>query len=294
MTATTDAAPSGVRTRRRPWLLRDFLPGTFWTLLAGVGSVIFVLPFLWMVSTSFKPRWEQMLMPPKWIPSVIAWKNYTEPLMYQPVPLWYRTTITIVAFNVVGATLSSSLVAYGFARMQFRGRNLLFMLLLSTMMLPSQVTLIPIYYLFTKLGWVDTLRPLIVPSYFAVPYYVFLLRQFFMTISTEYDDAAEIDGCNIFDVYRRIVLPMCKPALAVVAITEFTGSWNDLFGPLIYLNTPTKFPIALGLRMLQTHSDPQIGWMMAMTFLSIIPLLVIFYTAQRYFIQGIVITGIKG
>jgi len=161
-------------------------------------------------------------------------------------------------------------------------------------MLPSQVTLIPVYFFFARLHWTDTLRPLIVPSYFAAPYYVFLLRQFFMTISTEYDDAAEIDGCGVFDVYRRIILPMCKPALAVVAITEFTGSWNDLFGPLIYLNTPAKFPIALGLRLLQIHGESQIGWMMAMTTLSIIPLLVIFYTAQRYFIQGIVITGIKG
>ncbi|MHB0877335.1 MAG: carbohydrate ABC transporter permease, partial [Anaerolineae bacterium] len=228
------------------------------------------------------------------IPSTIEWNNFLLPFQRQPVLGWYVNTLVLVCFNVVGALVSSSLVAYGFARMQFRGRNLLFIILLATMMLPGQVTLIPTYYAFSRIHWTDSLRPLIVPAYFAAPFYVFLLRQFFMTVSTEMDDAAEMDGCTIFDVYRRIMLPMSKAALGVVAISEFTWNWNDFFGPLIYINTPVKFTIAAGLRLFQTRSDPQIGQTMAMTFISVIPLLIVFYSAQRFFIQGIVITGVKG
>ncbi len=287
------AAASAVRTHRRPWVWR-ILPAVVLTLLAAAGSVIFALPFFWMISTAFKSRWEQLVIPPVWIPAKINWNNFVEPLTKQPVPLWFRTTIIIVVFSVIGATLSSSLVAYGFARLRFHGRNLLFIILLSTMMLPGQVTLIPVYFMYAKIHWTDSIKPLVVPSYFAYAFYVFLLRQFFMTISHEMDDAAEIDGCSFLDIYWRVILPMCKPALGVVAIMEFTGSWNDFFGPLIYLNSPLKFPIALGLRMLQSRGDPKIGATMAMTLLSVIPLLVVFYAAQRYFIQGIVITGVKG
>jgi len=291
MTARSVATPV-VKTQRSR--LRRVAPWVFWTLLAGLGSIIFVLPFIWMVSTAFKPRWEQLVMPPVWIPSRIEWTNFISPLQRQPVLRWYGNTLTLVVFNVFGALLSSSLVAFGFARLQFRGRNLLFIVLLATMMLPGQVTLIPTYYFFSRIHWTDSLRPLIVPAYFAAPFYVFLLRQFFMTISLEMDEAAELDGCSIFDIYWRVILPMSKAALGVVAISEFTWSWNDFFGPLIYVNTPIKFPIAAGLRLFQTRSDPQIGQTMAMTFLSILPLLVVFYSAQRYFIQGIVITGVKG
>jgi multiple sugar transport system permease protein len=247
-----------------------------------------------MISTSVKPRWEQMIMPPKWIPSTIVWANYIEPWLDRPFPLWYRNTLILVACNVLGAILSSSIVAYGFARVQFRGRNILFLILLSTMMLPGQVTVIPIYYLFSRIGWVDSLRPLIIPNFLAAPFYVFLLRQFFMTISPELDNAAEIDGCGVFGVYWRIILPLSRPALAVVAIDQFTWSWNDFFGPLIYVNTPINFPVALGLRFFQGRWDPQIGQTMAMTFVSVIPVLLVFYFAQRSFIQGIVITGVKG
>lgn len=293
MTATPVGRRAAVHTTKRS-RLRQIAPWVFWTTLAALGSIIFVLPFVWMVSTAFKPRWEQLVMPPVWIPSRIEWNNFLEPLRRQPVLLWYRNTLTLVILNCFGALVSSSLVAYGFARMQFRGRNALFMILLATMMLPGQVTLIPTYYLFSRIHWTDSLRPLIVPSYFAAPFYVFLLRQFFMTISTEMDDAAEIDGCSIFDVFWRIIIPMSRPALGVVAIMEFTWNWNEFFGPLIYVNTPVRFPIAAGLRLLQTRSDPQIGQTMAMTFVSVIPLLVVFYSTQRYFIQGIVISGVKG
>ena len=293
--ATSSVTSGEARTAHsRSWLARELLPRASWTLVAALGSIVFVTPLVWMITTSIKPRWEQLVMPPKWIPSAIVWANYTESWASRPFPLWYRNTLILVVGNVIGGILSSSLVAYGFARLQFRGRNLLFLILLSTMMLPGQVTIIPIYYLFSRIGWVDSLKPLIVPNFFGVPFYIFLLRQFFMTISPELDNAAEIDGCSIFAIYWRIILPLSKPALAVVAIYQFTWSWNDFFGPLIYVNTPIKFPIALGLRFFQGRWDPQIGGTMAMTFVSVIPVLLVFYVAQRSFIQGIVITGVKG
>ena len=265
-----------------------------WTLVAAIGSIIFIFPFVWMISTSVKPRWEQLLMPPKWIPSTFVWQNYVTPFQTHPFGSWYMNTLTLAFFNLIGVVLSSSLVAYAFARLKFRGRDVLFIILLSTMMLPGQVTLIPIYYMFSKLHWVDSLKPLIVPNYFGVPFYIFLLRQFFMTIHPEMDDAAEMDGCDSFGIYWRIIMPLSLPALGVVAIYQFTYDWNDFFGPLIYINTDVKATVALGLHFFQNRFDPQIAPTMAMTFISIIPLLVVFYVAQRNFVQGIVMTGVKG
>lgn len=293
MTARVAAARE-VRVRSWAHTFWNLALRAFWTAVAALGSVVFALPFVWMISTSVKPRWEQLVMPPKWIPSTFVWDNYIEPFRTRPFAAWYMNTLVLVVCNVTGVLLSSSLVAFAFARIQFRGRNVLFLILLSTMMLPGQVTMIPVYYMFSKLGWVDSLRPLIVPSFFGAPFYIFLLRQFFLTIHPELDDAAEIDGCSLFGVYWRIILPLSKPALGVVAIYEFTYNWNDFFGPLIYVNTPSKFPVALGLRFFQTRTDPQIGQTMAMTFVSIIPVLLVFYLAQRRFVQGIVVSGVKG
>jgi len=285
--------PTGGRIRHKVRAVR-VLAQVFWTLIAALGSAIFVLPFAWMISTSVKPRWEQLIMPPKWIPSTFVWQNYIIPFQTHPFDHWYLNTLTLAIFNLIGVVLSSSLVAYAFARLKFRGRDVLFIILLSTMMLPGQVTLIPIYYMFSKLGWVDSLKPLIVPNYFGVPFYIFLLRQFFMTIHPEMDDAAEMDGCGYFGIYWRIIMPLSLPALGVVAIFQFTYDWNDFFDPLIYINTDIKATIALGLRFFQGRFDPQIAQTMAMTFVSIIPVLLVFYLSQRYFVQGIVMTGIKG
>ena len=202
--------PTGGRIRHKVRAVR-VLAQVFWTLIAALGSAIFVLPFAWMISTSVKPRWEQLIMPPKWIPSTFVWQNYIIPFQTHPFDHWYLNTLTLAIFNLIGVVLSSSLVAYAFARLKFRGRDVLFIILLSTMMLPGQVTLIPIYYMFSKLGWVDSLKPLIVPNYFGVPFYIFLLRQFFMTIHPEMDDAAEMDGCGYFGIYWRIIMPLSLP-----------------------------------------------------------------------------------
>lgn len=264
-------------------------------LAVAAGSIIFILPFLWMVSTSFKASEEVLRFPPIWIPETLRWENYIEPWVRLPFSTYYKNTLTVVGFNVIGTILSSSLVAFGFARLRFRGRNILFLILLSTMMLPGQVTLVPTYYLFAKLGWVNSLRPLIVPVFFGSAFNIFLLRQFAMTVPLELDDAAKIDGCGYFATYWRIVMPLMRPALGVIAIFQFTYDWNDFFSALIYLNSPKNFTIALGLRTLQsTILYVPMQQVMAMTLVTMIPVLLVFLIAQRKFIQGIVITGVKG
>ncbi len=264
-------------------------------LAVAAGSVIFILPFVWMVSTSFKASEEVLRFPPIWIPETLRWENYIEPWARLPFSTYYKNTLTVVGFNVIGTILSSSLVAFGFARLRFRGRNILFLILLSTMMLPGQVTLVPTYYLFARLGWVNSLRPLIVPVFFGSAFNIFLLRQFAMTVPLELDDAAKIDGCGFLATYWRIVMPLMRPALGVIAIFQFTYDWNDFFSALIYLNSPKNFTIALGLRTLQsTILYVPMQQVMAMTLVTMIPVLAVFLIAQRKFIQGIVITGVKG
>lgn len=276
--------------RVRRWL------GTGLLLLAiAAGSIVFVLPFAWMVSTSFKTTDQVFVFPPVWIPQQIQWQNYRDAWNRVPFPTFYLNSVIIVTFNQIGTLLSSALTAYGFARLRFRGRNVLFLIMLSTMMLPGQVTLIPTYFLFSRLGWVNSLKPLIIPVYFGSAFNIFLLRQYIMTISSEMDDAAKIDGCTFWGIFWRIIVPLSAPALGVVAIFQFTYDWNDFFNPLIYLNSPKKFPVALGLRMLQgtlIQVPPQ--QVMAMTLVSILPVLAVFVVAQRQFIQGIVVSGVKG
>jgi multiple sugar transport system permease protein len=261
-------------------------------ILAG-GALLFT-PFVWMLSTSVKPGYLVFVMPPVWIPDKLLWSNFIEPWSMMPWLDYYRNTLILVVFNTIGTLVSSALTAYAFSRLRFRGRNALFICVLSTMMLPGHVTLIPQYVLFSKLGWVNSLKPLIVPSYFGNAFNIFLLRQFFMTIHPELDDAAKIDGCGILGTFWRVLLPLSLPALGVVGIFSFTGNWNNFFGPLIYLDSPKWFPVSLGLRLMQSRDDMQIQYTMAMTTISVIPVLAVFFIAQKRFIQGIVLTGVKG
>jgi len=196
--------------------------------------------------------------------------------------------------NIIGLVISSSLVAFAFARIRFWGRDVLFLILLSTMMLPSQVTLIPIYLFWTQLGAVNSFWPLIVPEWLANAYNVFLLRQFMMTIPLDMDDAARIDGAGWFRIYWQIIVPMSRAALGVIAIQAFQWNWNNFLGPLIYLNEPPKFTIAIGLRLFQTQQAQNMPETMAMSVVAMLPPLLMFFFAQRYFIQGIVIRGVKG
>ena len=227
-----------------------------------------------------------------------AWSKYIDSyrwaLRYIPFDVQLRNSVILVVLNVLGQLFACSLVAYGFARLEFYGRGFLFALLLATMMLPGQVTMIPQFVLWKDLGWYNTLRPLWVPSWFGAAFFIFLLRQFFMTIPKELEDAAKVDGCGFFGIYWRIFLPLAAPALATVAIFSFMGAWNEFVGPLVYLSDERLFPLALGLNQFRQEQGGEWAWMMAASTLMMLPVLAVFFFCQRYFIQGVTLTGIKG
>lgn len=261
--------------------------------LIGCG-LFFCLPFFWLVSTSFKELSQIFQLPPIWIPNPIRWQNYPEALGYFPFLNQLRNTL-VVALAAVALTLfSSTLVAYSFSRLRWPGRNLCFFLMLSTMMLPYQVTMVPLFIIFRNLKMVNTLWPLIILHAFGVPFFIFLLRQFFLGLPRELDDAATIDGCTAAGILWRIILPLAKPALATVALFQFLNSWNDFLGPLIYLNDPEKYTLSLGIQVFASTSGVHWGWMMAVTTVLTVPVVFLFFFTQRTFIQGIALTGIKG
>jgi len=259
-----------------------------------------LLPLFATISTSLKELSEVYVEPPTMVPHVIKWSNYYQALTTFPFVKYLFNTLIVVAFSIVGTLSSCTLVAYGFARFRCRWNKWLFTAMLSTMMLPGIVTSIPTFIMFTRyLGWYDTLYPLWVPSFFASPFYVFLLTQFFRGLPQELLDAARIDGCNELAVLWRVVVPLSKPALATVAVFSFMGHWNDYLGPLLYLQDPDKFTLALGLtRFLSTSNVELYGtaWnlMMAASLVVMLPIVVLFFFAQRSFIEGITLTGIKG
>jgi multiple sugar transport system permease protein len=246
-----------------------------------------------MLSTSLKEGPQVYTWPPVWVPDPFRFDNYGKAWDLLPFAQFYWNTLRITFLSIIGTVISCTLGAYGFARLRFRGRDFWFVILLATMMLPSQVTMIPQYIWFAKLGWVNTYLPLIVPHFLGNPFSIFLLRQFFMTIPHELDDAAKIDGCSFFGIYSQIILPLSKAAVGVVAIFSFTYHWNDFLNPLIYLQSIEQFTISLGLRMFQTNTFVDMQSLMAMSVVALIPQLVIFFIAQRYFVQGVVLTGLK-
>jgi len=268
-------------------------------LLLAAGAIFMLFPFAWMLSSSLKEAGDVLKFPPEWIPSPVVWRNYIDAMTldYAPFGIFFKNTIIITFIAVFGQLLSSSAVGYSFARLRWSGRGPLFIVLLATMMLPYQVTLIPVFILFKKLGWVDTLLPLTVPAFFGDAFYVFLFRQFMMTIPTEMDDAARIDGCGTAGIYSRIIVPLSTPVLLTAAIFIFLSQWNDFLGPLIYLNSTHNYTLSLGLRIVQGYGGYGVQrWhlLMAASLIVMSPVLALFFLAQRYFIQGVVISGVKG
>jgi len=258
-------------------------------------SIVFLFPFVWMVSTSLKPIEQAMAMPPKWIPDPFRFRNYLDAVRYIPFFTYAKNTLIICVLGTVGTVVSASLVAYGFSRIEWKGRDVVFLAVLATMMVPFPVTMIPLYAVFRELHWVGTLRPLWVPAWFAAAFNVFLLRQFFMTIPQDFSDAARIDGCTEFGIYRRVVLPLSRPALAVVALFHFMWAWNDFMGPLIYLIDKSTFTLALGLQFYQSqHGGTEWHMLMAASTLVVLPIIVLFFFTQKTFIEGIAMTGLKG
>jgi multiple sugar transport system permease protein len=265
-------------------------------------SIAFIMPLLWMLSTSLKPIAETMTSPPKWIPSKVQWNNYPDAINYNSKELGYipfliyaRNTLIVTILSVAGAVISNALVAYSFARLKWPGRDSFFAVTLATMMIPFPVLMVPTFALFRWLGWVGTFKPLWVPAFFASAFSIFMLRQFFRTIPMELSEAAKIDGCSEFRIFTDIIVPLAKPALMVVALFTFMGSWNDFMGPLIYLVDQKTFTLSLGLSAYQTqHGGTPWNLLMAATLLVILPVIVVFFFAQKVFIQGIATSGLKG
>ena len=293
------AQPSGFTSQRGGWRARRrrryvISQITAHALLIAL-SFVFSVPFLWLVSSSLKPNEQLFKIPPVWIPKPFMWSNYPEALTYIPYFRYLKNTAYICTFTVIAMTVSCSLVAYGFARIRWPGRETAFMIVIATLMLPYAVTMIPTFLIFKRLGWVNTFAPLTVPALTGSPFNIFLLRQFFLGIPMELTDAAKIDGCSEFGIYRRIIVPLAKPAMATVALFTFLASWNDFLGPLIYLiNTPERWTIALGMYGFLSYRFTEWGLLMAAATVTTLPVIVLFFFTQRTFIQGITLTGLKG
>lgn len=288
---TQALAASAARSRHR---LRQIVRRTATHLLLFTGGFIFFVPLIFMVSTSLKAMRQIAKFPPEWIPNPVIWLNYVDVFRYAPMHKYLVNTLIIVFPNILGAVLTSALAAYAFARLRAPGKNLLFMVLLSTMMLPAVVTMIPTYILFAQLGWVGTFKPLIIPPLAGSAFFIFLLRQFFLTIPRELEDAALIDGCSRLRIFTSIVLPLAKPALATVTIFAFMGSWNDYLGPLIYLGNKEQYTLSLGLQVFVQYHGAEWGLLMAASTMMVMPVILLFFFAQQHFVQGITLTGIKG
>ncbi len=262
-------------------------------VLIGVG-ILFALPFYWLVSTAVKPDEQVLAMPPVWIPRPVRWDNFPGALQYVPFLQYTLNTLKICVLTVIGTVLSCSVVAYSLARIPWRGRNLVFLSLLAVMILPGQVTMVPTFTIFKSLHWIGTILPLIVPSFFGNAFYIFLLRQFYMTIPGELSDAARMDGCSEGAILARIIMPLAKPALATVGLFTFIGAWNDFLGPLLYLNDEAQYTLSIGLQRFVSQHGAEWSMLMAASTVMTLPIVVIFFFAQRTFIQGVTLTGIKG
>ena len=282
------AAPAIGRQRK------EWLRGLLTHALLIPAALIFLLPFLWMLSTSLKPDSQLFAYPPIWIPNPFQWSNYPKSVSYVPFFTYLKNTLIISLSSMVGVVISSSLAAYSMARIRWPGRQILFLMTIATLMLPFQVTLIPVFLVFKQLGWVGDFRPLILPQFFGYAYYIFLLRQFFMTIPFELSEAARIDGANEWRTFWSVILPLAKPALAVVAVFQFIRSWTDYLNPLIYLNDQNLYTLQLGLYQYSGQYGREWGLLMAAAVLITLPPILIFFFTQRTFVQGVTLTGIKG
>jgi len=262
-------------------------------VLIGLGAIFF-LPFVFQVSTSLKAERQIFVYPPIWIPNPVIWRNYTDVFDYAPFMRYPLNTLIICSAHLFGTIFTCSLAGYAFARLRAPGRSIVFMVMLGTMMVPWMVTLIPVYILFAELKWINTFRPLMIPALFGSSFYIFLLRQYYMSLPYELDEAALMDGCSYLGIWWRILMPLTKPVLATVSIFTFMGAWNDFTGPLIFLNDTHKYTLSLGLTVFQQSRSTSWGLLMAASTMMILPVIVLFFFTQKQFVQGIALTGLKG
>lgn len=259
------------------------------------GSALFSIPFLWTLSTALKRPQDVFKVPPQWVPHPVAWDNFARAWTVLPFTTFVKNTLFIAIVATIAQVTTASLVAYGFARFRFRGRDLLFYLLLSTMMLPAQVTMIPVFLIWRQLHLIDTFYPLIVPSFFGGgAFSIFLLRQFFRSVPRDMDEAAMIDGASYLQIWWSVLLPMARPALVTVTLFSFLGHWDDFIGPLIYLNSPEKYTVSIGLRMFQDSFGTSLELLMAASVIHILPTILLFFMAQKHFIKGVNLSGLGG
>jgi ABC-type glycerol-3-phosphate transport system permease component len=263
--------------------------------LCTVMAVLIMMPVGWMLSTALKTRFEAISFPPRWIPAIPQWQNFVEALTFGPWGHYFLNTLFYAGMVMLGEVLSSSFIAYAFAHLRAPGKNALFVFVLGSVMLSMWVTIVPQYIMFSKIGWLNSYLPLILPHWFGSPYLIFILRQFYRTIPRDYIEAALIDGANHIGIWWRIMLPLSTPALGAVGVGSFLYFYQDFIGPLIYLNDNKKFTVSLGLVQFEgAFGDVPWNLWMAASFAALIPPTILFFIAQRYFVQGIVISGVKG
>jgi len=303
--APTSDAASGREIRGtpvgKPGSMRSRISTVLRYLLLIMLAISFFLPFYWMISSALKDDSQVYTVPPIWIPRPAHWNNFPDAWLQHDFIRYAVNTVFRYAIPVaLAGTVSSAVVAYGFSRLRWPGRDTLFFVCLTTMMIPFQVTMVPLFIVFRGLGWLNSYRPLVIPAFFGSPYFIFMLRQFFLTIPEELADAARIDGANEIGIMARIMFPLAQPALIVVALFQFMAAWNDYFGPLVYINRDAMYPLALGINQLRSAltgiaiSPLAYPYLMAVSTVATVPVVVGFYFTQRTFIEGISMTGLKG
>lgn len=264
-------------------------------LLLGLFAISTLFPLIWMISTSLKSGDVIFQIPPQFLPNGLHWENYSRAITEINFFVLFKNTLVITIFQLLSNVFVSAFVAYGFARFNFPGKNIWFMLVLSTIMLPGEVTMIPVFIGFSEIGWSNSILPLVVPGFFGgAPVFIFLLRQFFLSVPKDLEESAVIDGASSFTIFLKIFLPLSIPALVTIGIFSFQGSWNDLLGPLIYLNDVDKFTLTLGLSMFKGVMKVEWGPLMAGSILALLPVLIVFFLAQKHFVEGVKLSGIKG
>ncbi len=257
-------------------------------------ALLYILPLLWLLSGALKTNTELFANPPIWFPKTPQWGNFHTALVQFPFFLYLRNTLTIVAGNIIGVVISCSLVAYAFSCLNWKYRDKVFYLVLLTMMLPFQVTMIPLFVMFNKLGWIGTLNPLIVPAYLAPPFFVFLYRQFFKEIPKDILESAKIDGSSEFTIYLKFVMSLSKPVIVTSMIFTFLNCWNDFIGPLVFLSDNKLYTLSLGIQQIMSQNDPRWTLLLSAGVCMVLPVFILFFVLQKYFIEGITMTGIKG
>ena len=294
MTTRTSAVHPGARQRSMAPIVSRYVEKALIYCVLLAGAAVLMIPLWWMLSTSVKHPKEVFAFPPTLLPEQFMWNNYTDLFVKAPFHIYIFNTTYLVIMDLIGTLFTASMVGYAFARLRWRGRDVFFLITLATMMLPNTVLLIPRFIIFNEIGWTNSFKPLWVPAFFGYAFFIFLMRQFYATIPHELDSAARIDGASEFGVWWRILAPLTKPALAACGIFTFNATWNDVLGPLIYLTSESKSTLALGLMQFRGPHRTDWHYLMAASVVAMLPVLIIFFFAQKYFIQGVTITGIKG